>query len=454
MHIQAPDNGGCYSQDLVMTYQNSSPIGASDIIVTPDDDLQEAIDDAGSTPIRLRQGTYRGGFKLRDGTQLLAYPGEKPVLMGAEPVPVSAWTKDGDAYSIPWQIPFYQHPSHQVGQGEAGLRHRAAMQPHMIVVDGMPLQTVYSNRDLVPGTMYLEGVADEPRRLWVRFMDDRPPAEFEVLAARHQRILYADRKGTEGVVLEGLTLRYCANTAYQGMIDFPEDAAGWRLSNIDAQWSNTEGLHIIGRDHQLHGIVTNNHGQNGLSSRYMQRCLLEDIETSFNNWKGFDPKWDAGNKLRNSNDNTLRRIKAVGNPIWWDIWNQGNWMEDFEILDSICWGLMVEHHSGNNSFVNGLIRDTRRYNGEDQTGSGLRIQGSIIGCEFVNVRLEENEGGAVYYKKTENRGGEVNFSGLNTFDGISQRGNGRAGRWVIEGDPDKFPDRFRNMEKPALEVRR
>ena len=428
-------------------------ISSTDIIVTPSDDLQAAIRDAGTTPIRLREGVYRGSFKLQQGTQLLAYPGEKPLLYGAETVSPASWEKNGEAYSISWQIPFYQHPSKQVAPGDAGLRHRAAMQPHMIVVDGQPLQSVYRTEELVPGTMFLEGTADNPKRIWARFMDDRPPEDFDVQAARHQRILYADG-AVEGVVLEGLTLRFCANTGYQGMVDFPEKSAAWKLTDIDVQWSNTEGLHIMGEEHELRGIISNHHGQNGLSSQHMNRCLIEDLDISFNNWKGFDPKWDAGNKLRNSNENTLRRIKAVGNPIWWDIWNQGNWMEEFEIQDPICWGLMVEFHSSNNSFVNGLVRGCRRYGGDPDTGYGLRIQGGITGCTFENIRLEENEGGAVFYKKKERRHGKDNFSGSNAFDGIVQQNHGAGEAWVIEGDVQQQPDRFLNMDQPEFSVRR
>ncbi|MFK7846061.1 MAG: hypothetical protein AB8G77_12245 [Rhodothermales bacterium] len=432
----------------------ATSLNSTDIVVGPSDNLHQAILDAGSTPIRLRAGVYRGGYKLQQGTQLLAYPGEQPLMTGAEPLDASTWTKNGEAYSIPWDIPFYQHPSKQVGLGDAGLRHRAAMQPHMIIVDGQPLQTVYRTEDLMPGTMYLEGASDAPKSIWVRFMDDRPPEEFDVQVARYQQVLSSNMIDLKEVVLEGLTFRFCANTAYQGMVSFPEKAEGWKLTNLDLQWSNTEGIHIMGTGHHIQGLITSNHGQNGLSTRQMNGCTLEDIETSFNNWKGFDPKWDAGNKLRNSNKNVLRRIKAVGNPIWWDIENQGNWMEDFEILNSICWGLMVEYHSSNNSFINGVIKGTRLYNNEPDTGSGLRIQSSITGCEFANIHLEDNRGGAVYYKKTEERHGEMNYSGLNTFDNITQKNNGREGKWLIEGKVDTMPDRYRNMEEPGFEVRR
>ena len=422
---------------------------STDIIVGPDDNLHEAILDAGNTPIRLRQGVYRGGFKLQAGTRLLAYPGEQPILMGAEVVEPHRWQKNGAVYSLEWQVPFYQHPSKQVRADDAGLRHRAAMQPHMIVVDGQPLQTVYRTEDLMPGTMYLEGTSDAPQRIWVRFIDDRPPNEFDVLVGRYQQILSAAQEDVSGVVLDGLTLRFCTNTGYQGMLSLPEKSEGWKLTNLDLQWSNTEGMHVRGVGHELRNILVKNHGQSGLSSRNMERCVLEDIETSFNNWKGFDPKWDAGNKLRNSNENILRRLKAEGNPIWWDIENEGNWMEDFEILNSLCWGLMVEYKSSNNSFVNGVVRGTRQFNGEEETGAGLRIQGDIWGCEFVNLRLEENRGGAVYYKKAERRHGEMNYSGMNTFDGVSY-----DGKWVVEGDLRHLPDRYRNMPEPHFEIRR
>lgn len=429
-----------------------------DIIVGPGDNLQEAIEDAGTTPIRLRSGVYTGGFKVQKGTQLLAYPGESPVLMGAERVPASNWTKNGNAWSIPWDIPMYQHPSRQVRKApdssisEAGLRHQAAMQPHMIVVDGQPLQTVYRTDDLMPGTMYVEGTSEKPKRIWARFMDDLPPDQFDIRAAIHQHIISASQKNASDVVLEGLHFRYCANTGYQGMIDFPELASGWRLHNLDLQWSNTEGLRLMGVEHELSSIVTNNHGQSGISSDRLVGSTLTDIETSFNNWKGFDPKWDAGNKLRYSRENTLKGIKAIANPIWWDIWNSGNRMEDFEILDSICWGLMVEFNSTHNHFSNGLIRGTRVYEGAPDNGAGLSIQGGVTNCSFSKIRLEENEGGAVHYKKKETRNGGVNFSGLNTFEAISRINNGHDNRWVVEGRTDYWPDIYKGMDKPSIEI--
>lgn len=430
----------------------------TDIVVGPQDNLQAAIDDAGLTPIRLRKGTYVGGFKVRTNTQLRAYPGEVPVLMGAERVSASRWTRNGNAWSVPWTVPFYQHPSLQVRKAPdgstsaAGLRHQAAMQPHMIVVDGQPLQTVYRTEDLMPGTMYLEGTSANPLRIWARFMDDHAPDQFDIRAAIHQHIISAGQKDVSGVVLDGLNFRYCANTGYQGMIDMPERASGWKLSNLDLQWSNTEGLRLIGAEHTLDHIKTSNHGQSGLSSDRLVGSVLTDIETSFNNWKGFDPKWDAGNKLRYSRENVLRRIKAIANPIWWDIWNVGNRMEDFEILDSICWGLMVEFHSTHNQFSNGLIRGTRVFEGAPDNGAGISIQGGVTGCSFSNIRLEANEGGAVHYKKKETRGGAVNFSGLNTFESIFRTGNGHNDRWVVEGEAEHWPDTYRGMENPDVEI--
>jgi hypothetical protein len=208
----------------------------------------------------------------------------------------------------------------------------------------------------------------------------------------------------------------------------------------------------MGAEHELRRLRSNNHGQNGISSEKLMRSRLEDIETAYNNWKGFDPKWDAGNKLRNSKENTLRRIRAIGNPIWWDIWNEGNLMDDFEILDSLCWGLMVEYNSNHNRFYNGLIRGTRVYEGAPDNGAGLCIQGGVTGCTFSRIRLEANQGGAVHYKKKERRGDENNLSGSNIFEAVSLTNNGNGNRWVVEGDPKRMPDTYRQMKKPTLDV--
>jgi len=416
------------------------------IVVTPADNLQEAIDDAGVTPIYLRAGgPYLGGFKLRNATTLIAYPGEAPMLIGAKPVPPEIWKKSGNAHSIGWGQPFHQHPASQVRPGPAGLRHRSNMQPHMLIVDGNPMRTVFKTDDLLPGCIYIEGTAASPIRLWARFPDDRPPADFEVLAAVHQRVLYCDEKDVDGVHLEGLTLRYCANTGYQGMIDFPEMSNRWTLRKMDLQWSNTEGLRIMGAGHLLEDIHILNHGQSGISAEKMTDCTLDKVTTSYNNWKGFDQKWDAGNKIRNSKENVITNLFAAGNPIWFDIWNQGNRMQHFQIINAPCWGLHVEHNSSNNEFMDGVIRGATIYEDIADTGANLHIQGNIAGCTFARIKLEQ--GHSVHYKKTEVRGGFVNYSGPNTFDAIEH-----DGRWVIEGDPNHLPDVFLNMDKPAITV--
>lgn len=426
------------------------------IIIKPGDPLQEAINDAGSTPIYLREGTYAGGFIMRQGTQLLSHPDNTapPLVTGAVPVKPETWTKSGDVYSIVWNRPFYQHPAHQVRAKDgkpvpAGLRHRAAMQPHMIVVDGEPLKTIYRTEDMAPGCMYLEGTAGSPKRIHVRFPDDRPPSNFDVQAAVHQRVIYCEHKDVDGVILKGLALRFCANTGYQGMIDLPEMADNWVLEDIDAQWSNSEGLRLMGTGHTIRNLITNNHGQNGISTEKMLRSTLEHIETSYNNWKGFDPKWDAGNKIRNSKENRIHFLKAIGNPIWLDIWNMGNIMQDFEIIDSTCWGLMVEHHSSDNEFIDGVIRGTRNFEGTSDNGSNLHIQGSCTGNHFTRLQLIDGDLAAVHMKKKENRGGNINYTGRNFFDEIRTEGNHK---WIVEGSPDYMPDEYKNMGMPPFTV--
>jgi len=328
----------------------------SGIDVSQDDDLQEAVNDAGSTPINLK-GYHSGSFVLKSGTHLRAQEGESPLLTGAMQVKPEAWEKNGNYYYMDWDRPLWQHPAHSNRGGAAGAAHKRAMQPHMIIVDGKPLKTVYAHGEMDPGCMYLEGTAQSPRAIWVRLPGDKAPDDFLILAAVHQKIITA-AKNAAGITIENINTRYCANSGDQGAIHFPEGARNWTLRHVDTQWSNTEGIRVRGSDHLLIGLVTKNHGQSGLSSQGMVRSRIDDIVTSYNNWKGFDQKWDAGNKLRNSKDNTITNLVALGNVVWLDIWNTGNTFRHFRIIDAPCWGLHVEHHSSGNRFIDGEISGT------------------------------------------------------------------------------------------------
>lgn len=422
------------------------------IIVSSGAELHEAILDAGTTPIYCKNGTYVGGFKVKTGTIIRAYPGHTPLFTGAQVLNPQAFTKSGNAYSIPWNTPFYQHPANQTRT----LDHRRAMAPHMIVADDVPLQTVYSPADLYeftpgsPGNMYLEGTAEKPVRIWIALSGDKAPADFTMRAARYQTIIEGAHKNVDGVELAGLSLRYCANTGHQGSIDFPQMADNWRLFDIDTQWSNSEGIQISGKGHILERISSFNHGHLGIAPLDMLDSHLEDIKYGGNAWKrGIDPKWHAGGlKAVRSSGNTYLRLKSTrdgGAGFWEDIYCQDNVLDTFEIIEPLGFGLFTEHHSQRNQYRNGLVAGTRKFEG---IGSGLQIQGSVTGCTYQNIHFQDNADGWVFYKRQENRGP----SGANTFIAITGEGNGSNNRWLEEGsvsDP-LLKDVFENMEVPNI----
>lgn len=418
------------------------------IVVSDADTLQEALNDGSGKNIYLKGLTYTGDFKIKHSTKILPYKNEKPFLTGAIEFN-SGWVQSGKYWFHPWKFPLHQHPAHQTRT----LEHRAAMQPHMLIFEGVPMKTVYNQSDLVAGSFFLEGTASSPKGFWAIFPNEVNPNGADVMAAKHQRILSGNTTDVDGVSLYGLQLAYAANTALQGMIELYNGCDDWVMEGMDIQWSNGEGLRLSGRRHNILKTVVNNHGINGLSSQGMNDSTLKEITASFNSWKnGLDPKWDAGNKFRNSKDNKFYGFVAEDNEgagFWFDIHNYDNEVVDFVLRNNKAFGFHMEHFSQRNTLRNGLIENTRKFEG---IGSGLQIQGNILGCKFIDIVLRNNEDGAVYYKKSENRNGGDNFSGNNVFDNIVHENNGNNNRWVIQGDPNFLKDTYSNMTLPDFTV--
>lgn len=449
----APDMDQLRSIVKDILAESTTPPVAEDpegIIVSSGAELHKAIPDAGTTPIYCKSGTYIGGFKLQTGTTIRAYPGHSPLFMGAEVIRSDAFVKNGNAYSLEWTLPFYQHPAAQTRT----INHRRSMQPHLIVCDGQPLRTVYNQAELYsfvpdsPGNMYLEGTAEKPVRIWIAFADGKAPVDYTIRAATHQTIFEGAHKNVDGVELAGLMLRFCANTGHQGSIDFPENADNWRLRDIDTQFSNSEGIHITGQGHDLARIYCFNHGHVGIAPLRMLSSHLEDISYGGNAWKnGVDPKWHAGGlKAVYSSHNTYLRLKSMrdhGAGFWEDLYCQDNTLDTFEIIESLAFGLFTEHHSMNNQYRNGLVRGVRKFEG---IGSGLQIQGHVRGCKYQSIHFADNADGMVFYKRQEDRG----ESGSNTFIDLSGDNNGSNNRWLEEGVAPNLPDVFKDMEMPII----
>ena len=422
-------------------------------VLHPGDDIQAAVN-AGGT-IVLEDGTY-DPFKVISGTHIKARNPGKAIISGAVDFS-GGWQKDGEYWRKEFAEPLHQHPAHSVhsvsgAPSARGMAHRRAQQPHMLIHDGVPLYTVYSKDELQPGTFYLEGTAAEPVAFYAWFEQDGSAPKSEVFTVYDQHLISGVTDDVDNVTLDGLALLYCANTGVQGALHLPAGSDNWTVRNCIVKWSNSEGVHVSGAGHTFENVIANNHGQCGFAGYGMRHCRFIRCEGSYNVWKrGIDPKWHAGNKFSNSNNNYFEDFTSIGNDgpgLWFDIYNFDNEVKNFMVDNALAFGVHIEHHTqgterGSAKLTDGIIKRTRKFDG---IGSGLQIQGAVKNYLFKNIELTDNADGAVYYKKREERG----YSGFNTFDNIRYSNNGENNRWAVQGPLDNMPDMYLNMTTPTF----
>lgn len=444
-----------FDRDTVLRILNGAPEPEPDpvneTLVGPGE-LQEAILDKAPN-IVLKDGYYEP-FYVITGTNIRAQNPGDAIISAAKPWN-TGWTSHGGIYSKEWKTPLHQHPAHQVhtidGKPSArGLMHRKAQQPHMLVLNGAPMQAVYDKSQLINNTFYLEGTAAKPVRIWAKF--EGSPAELDIQACFWQKLIYTETDDVDGVTLDGLFLQYAANTGTQGALHLPPASDNWIVKNTTIENTNSEGVRIQGNNHKFTNVNSMSNGQAGFVSLGMHGCELTDCNAHVNVTKsGIDPLWHAGGaKFTKSTNNVIRNYKAVGNGgagIWLDIYNKDNIIDGFELLSNMAFGVHIEHHTTDGVLSNGIIHGTHSFNtGVYDVGSGLQIQGAITGYEFSNIEITGNDDGAVRYKKRDSRGA----SGGNVFDNITYSNNGNGNRWAVIGDLSHLPDSYENMDMPDI----
>lgn len=423
------------------------------IVVGPDDDLQEAIMDAGSFhKIWLKDGIYRP-FKPITGTRIEAQNHGAAVVRGSVAWS-EGWTRHDDVWFKPFGIPFWQHPANKVHDDlSRGIPHRQSMLPHLLMFNDEAMIPVFNTSELQEGNFFFEGTSDNPVGIWAKFPGGVSPSGQDIRVATHQSIISAD-SNTDNVEIIGLKLSESASTKQKGAVNFPVESNGWRILHSLIEWSSCEGLVLRGDGHYLESVISNHHGMTGIAGYGLINSTLQSCEGSFNVWKpGVDTRWHGGNKFTNSSFNKILDFTSIWNNgagLWWDISNVDNVTTIEEIAHALGFGVMIEHHTLGSEpraaiLSGGIIRNTRRIPGVSHFGSGLHIQRGVKNYLISHLHLQDNEDGAVYYKKTEEHG---DLSGSIHFDSVTYEGNGNNNRWAVQGDMNRLPDTFANMPTP------
>jgi hypothetical protein len=245
---------------------------ATVVVLTPGQDLEAIVAHSPEgTRFRFEPGVYR---------QQTVYPKSDQQFIGQDGVilsgamPLVTWSRTSglwQAEGLPQPLPFH-------GECEQGRPLCTARED--LFVDGRLYERVGSLHDLGPGRWYY---AD--RRA---YLADDPTGHSVELGVTSR----AFGGGARDVVLKDLIIEKYASDSQEGAI-YLDDARAWRLYDVTARWNHGAGL-SFGAETQVIGGSFSHNGQLGMGDSGGPKSRIRGVEIAFNNYAGYDPKWEAG----------------------------------------------------------------------------------------------------------------------------------------------------------------
>jgi Right handed beta helix region len=335
------------------------------VVVKPGQDIQEMVANSPEgTRFRLEPGVYR---------QQTIYPQDRQEFIGQEGVILSgamelrSWTKESGL----WKHEDLPHPLPSHGECENGWELCRLRED--LFIDGRLYERVASLDELGSGQWYFED-----RRA---YLADDPTGQSVELSVTP----LAFGGDAEDVMLQDLIIEKYASDSQHGAI-YIDDSRGWRLSNVSARWNHGAGL-SFGPETLVQGGSFSHNGQVGILG-IGERTRIEGAEIAFNNYAGYDAKWEAGGTKFWRNKGLVVQNSCVhhnnGPGLWSDIDNVDVVFENNKVFMNADDGIKFEISYG------AVIRNNVvAYNGTSGFddwlwGSQILIQNSS------NVRVYEN----------------------------------------------------------------
>ena len=389
----------------------------------------------------VQAGIYRESVTPRFGGSgpdrritYAAAAGAEVVVSGADVTAPEEWTRDGNAWRKLWtgpQLPMYSDEGDPV------------MRRELVIADGEVLRAVFRREDLVPGTFLVEGSDTAQRAIVARFRRDAPPAQAGLIEVAHRTFLFqplgenpypecGDSDTPGWLHVAGITFRHAANRAQWGT--FCGGSEGALVENVTVEWTNGAGVDGSGRNHVFRNVAANYNGQIGFVAA-CEGCLFEDSEAIGNNWKGYNPFWEAGGgKWHDTHQTIIRRHFAADNGgpgIWLDGNNTHNTIEGSVAIRNEVAGIMLELETTHTLVQHNYIAAThwRGY-----SGAGILSQAASYNALIHNT-IVRNEGGGIWLRLDPHRRAEDGHNILynNVLLGNAWTASEEAREIAIEG---------------------
>lgn len=305
-----------------------------------------------TTQILIQPGTYRESISLLSK----AKPSEggitfEPTSPG--PITVSGadvwtgWQPDpsmAGQYVHPW--PYHWGPCNLPPSWPLLaeiVRHR-----EMIFVNGSSLTQSLTGNNLAEGSFFID---EENGRVVIRPSAGIDAATATVEVSTRPRLL--DVHGISHLTIRGLSFTAASSCVSAGAVEI------WEGSNIlvedsSFRWNNWDGLKLFSSTNSIvRRAVSSHNGSAGLIGHQLTGVAFEEVETSFNNWRGALGKFyyfeNGGAKLMRTHNSTFKNFRAIANQtmgLWFDSDNSGIVVEDSYLSRNEINGVFLEANQG------------------------------------------------------------------------------------------------------------
>lgn len=322
-----------------------------------------------ATEVVIAPGTYRESIELTGSSRstrgAIAFRGSPGTVVSGSDV-WSGWrpVSGSELYSHPWPFDWGLSPLPEGWEssyaGDALAANAVIRRQEMIFVDGRPLRQEISLEDVrsTPGSFY---IAEDRNLAYVSLPEGEDVQDAVVEVAVRPTLFKATN--VANVRMVNITFQHAASPIETRAASFA-NTAGIRVTRSRFIWNNWMGLGVSrSKDVSITSSLANHNGAGGMSAYWVDGLLLQDTETSYNNWRGsrgatLDPNqvldgnfvdFATGQKFFRLRDAVFRRHRSVGNltgGLWLDWDHERVLLEGLEMRENLTHGLFVEASQG------------------------------------------------------------------------------------------------------------
>lgn len=339
---------------------------------------------AGDTAI-LHAGIYRESVEVKaDGTKaqpirLVAAPGERVILTGADRLTDLQKEGDTDVYRVEWPHRFITWNKTMTHPEDA--HHAVIGRAEQVWVNGYLMRQVLNRDHLAPGAFFVD---TDAKRLYIRGSGNEDLNRAFVEASARNVIF---RTEGDHVQVRGIHFRYAANRAQEGAVQLA--GAFNVLEDCVVERTNSIGAVFLGEKNVVRRSTFRDNGQLGFSAYRAHDLLFTDSLVENNNTKNFSRGWEAGgNKIVLCRGVVLERSRFERNRgagIWFDIGNEKCTVRNNLIKDNEDAGIFYEISYSLHAHDNVIVG-----NGFAVTQGAWGAQAGIVLSSSPNSVIERN----------------------------------------------------------------